>query len=326
MDRKLRLNRTRKIDIIVPSFNEEGNIALLTERVLAQEPRGYRFRIIFVDDGSTDKTLEKIRHLASGNSAIQYLSFSRNFGHQVALKAGLDHSTADCTISLDADLQHPPEIIPKLIAHWENGFEIVYTLRADANHMGYFKRLSARVFYGIMRSVSGLKIDHGAADYRLLDRKVVQTLQQFNELDLFIRGLISHVGFRSKAVPYEPEPRFWGESKYTLKKMFIFALDGITSFSVKPLHLATVFGLALSGLAAVYAIYAIAKFFFTNQTVSGWTSIMVSILFVGGVQLVMLGILGEYLGKMFLQSKLRPNYIVSESNVTDGKGKADRMK
>lgn len=308
--------RKKFVDIVVPSYNEAGNIDLLAERVLAQQPPGYHFRLIFVDDGSKDDTLLKIQSLAAQNRSVEYLSFSRNFGHQVALKAGLDHSDADCTISLDADLQHPPEIIPKLLSAWEGGYEIVYTLRIDAQHLGFFKKFSARIFYGLMRSLSGLKIEHGAADYRLLDRKVVQVMQEHGEHNLFIRGLISQIGFRKKAIPYEPEPRHWGESKYTLRKMFLFALDGITSFSIKPLHLATLLGLVFSGLAAAYGLYAVCLYLFTDRTISGWTSVLVSILFVGGLQLVMLGIIGEYLGKLFMQAKHRPNYIISESNIS----------
>lgn len=305
----------KTIDIVIPAYNEEGNIELLCEKIFKIKPRQYQFRIILVNDGSTDATLAKIRALSLRNKMVKFISFSRNFGHQVALKAGLDHSTGACAISLDADLQHPPELIPTLIGYWEKGYEIVYTRRAEAKHIGFFKRKSANIFYYMLQKLSGLKIDPGAADFRLLDRSVVDTLRQYQEQNLFIRGMISNIGFRTQAIEYTPDVRHSGKSKYTFRKMFLFALDGITSFSVKPLHLATVFGFFFSGLAGLYAVYAVYIHFTGVTTVSGWTSILVSILFVGGIQLIMLGILGEYLGKMFMQTKNRPNYIIQSTNI-----------
>ncbi len=305
----------KTIDIVIPAYNEEGNIELLCEKIFAIKPKTYQFRIILVNDGSTDATLAKIRALSLRNRMVKFISFSRNFGHQVALKAGLDHSTGGCAISLDADLQHPPELIPTLIGYWEQGYDIVYTRRTEAKHIGFFKRKSANIFYYMLQKLSGLKIDPGAADFRLLDRSVVDTLRQYQEQNLFIRGMISNIGFRTKAVEYTPDVRHSGKSKYTFRKMFLFALDGITSFSVKPLHLATIFGFVFSSLAGLYAAYAVYIHFTGVTTVSGWTSIMVSVLFVGGIQLIMLGILGEYLGKMFMQTKNRPNYIIQSTNI-----------
>ncbi|WP_243394651.1 glycosyltransferase family 2 protein [Leptospira adleri] len=306
----------KTIDVVIPSFNEEGNVAVLYQRLKDVIPADYDYRIIFVDDGSSDGTLKEIRKLAEKNSNVGFISFSKNFGHQIALKAGLDHSDADCVISLDADLQHPPELIPILIRKWEEGNDIVYTKRMDNENVGLFKKITAKIFYSLLNALSGLNIDQGAADFRLLDRKVVNVLKTFEERNLFIRGMVTGIGFQKSFIEYQPERRVWGKSKYSLKRMFLFALDGITSFSVKPLHLATIAGVIFSFFSGIYAIYAIVIFFTSDKVVSGWTSVLVSVLFMGGVQLIVLGILGEYIGKMFLQTKNRPNYIVKDANIS----------
>ncbi|TGK24545.1 glycosyltransferase [Leptospira yasudae] len=308
-------SRRKKIDIVIPSFNEEGNIVLLFNRLKNAIPKGYQYRLIFVDDGSSDNTLREIKKLARKHSEVKYITFSKNFGHQIALKAGLDYSEADCVLSLDADLQHPPELIPELIRRWEQGDEIVYTKRIDNENVGLFKKLTAKWFYNLLNGLSGLEIDQGAADFRLLDKKVVNVFKKFEERNLFIRGMVTGIGFQKSFIEYEPEKRIWGKSKYSFKRMFLFALDGITSFSVKPLHLATIAGALSSLFSGLYAIYAIIMFFTSEKVVSGWASVLVSVLFMGGVQLLVLGILGEYIGKMFLQTKNRPSYIIKDSNL-----------
>ncbi|MGJ4751297.1 glycosyltransferase [Leptospira kmetyi] len=305
----------KTIDIVIPSFNEAGNVEVLFNRLKNVIPNVYDYRVIFVDDGSIDGTLEAVEILASKYSQVKFISFSKNFGHQIALKAGLDHSEADCTISLDADLQHPPELIPALLERWEAGDKIVYTKRIDNENVGFFKKTTARLFYKLLNGLSGLDIDQGAADFRLLDRNVVEVLKNFQERNLFIRGMVTGIGFKKSYIEYRPDKRQWGKSKYNLKRMFLFALDGITSFSVKPLHIATIVGIISSLFSGIYAIYAITMFFTSEKTVSGWTSVLVSVLFMGGVQLIVLGILGEYIGKMFLQTKNRPGYIVEHSNL-----------
>ncbi|TGM60651.1 glycosyltransferase family 2 protein [Leptospira vanthielii] len=307
----------KSIDIVVPSFNEEGNIKSLYERIVKLNIRKYKLRLIFVDDGSKDNTLFEIKKLPKNKIGLKvaFISFSRNFGHQVALKAGLDHSKADAVISMDADLQHPPELIPKLIQRWEEGAEIVYTIRKDNEKVSWFKRNTASIFYNLLNYLSGLQISHGAADFRLLDKKVIQALKMYNEKNLFIRGLVTAIGFKKESIEYIPELRVWGVSKYSIKRMFLFALDGITSFSVKPLHFATYFGMLLSFFSGAYGIYAIIIFFTSDSVVTGWASVLTSVLFIGGVQLIILGIIGEYLGKLFIQSKGRPNYLISEKDV-----------
>ncbi|MCW7493187.1 glycosyltransferase family 2 protein [Leptospira sp. 2 VSF19] len=307
----------KSIDIVIPSFNEEGNIKSLYDRVLKLNLKKYKLRLLYVDDGSRDNTLFEIKKLSKNKKGIKvsYISFSRNFGHQVALKAGLDHSNADAVISMDADLQHPPELIPALIQKWEEGAEIVYTIRKDNENVSWFKRNTASMFYNILNYLSGLEISHGAADFRLLDKKVIFALRLFNEKNLFIRGLVTAIGFKKESVEYIPELRVWGVSKYSIKRMFLFALDGITSFSVKPLHFATYFGMVLSFFSGVYTIYAIVIYFSSDSVVSGWASVLTSVLFIGGMQLIILGIIGEYLGKLFIQSKGRPNYLISEKDL-----------
>lgn len=307
----------KSIEIIVPSFNEEGNIKNLFQRIVNLKIKKYKIKLLFVDDGSKDNTLAEIKKLQKNEEriSVSYISFSRNFGHQVALKAGIDHSTADAVISMDADLQHPPELIPKLIERWEQGIEIVYTIRKDNENVSWFKRNTATLFYNLLNYLSGLEISHGAADFRLLDKKVVQALKLFSEKNLFIRGLVTAIGFTKDSIEYIPDQRTWGVSKYSLKRMFLFALDGITSFSVKPLHFATYFGMILSFFSGAYGIYAIVVFFTSENVVTGWASVLTSVLFIGGVQLIILGIIGEYLGKMFIQSKGRPNYLISEKDI-----------
>jgi polyisoprenyl-phosphate glycosyltransferase len=270
---------------------------------------------MLVDDGSADNTFELIQALSEQNDKLKYLSFSRNFGHQMALKAGIDYATGDCIICMDADLQHPPELIDRMIQKWREGFEIVYTVREDRKNISFFKRKTASLFYKFINSISNIKLERGVADFRLLDRSVVDVLRSINESSLFIRGLISWVGFKQCSIHYLPDNRFSGRSKYSFKKMLSFALDGITSFSIKPLHLATLFGVVVSLSSFFYGIFAISMYLFTDRVISGWTSVIASVLFIGGMQLLMLGILGEYLGKLFIESKKRPLYIIKKKKL-----------
>lgn len=308
-------NKSKTIDILIPTYNEQGNINTLVDRLTFCLPSKYNFNLIFIDDGSSDGSLDEIKKINNKRFSIQYLSFSKNFGHQIALKAGLDISKGDCAISMDADLQHPPELIPEMIIKWEKGDDIVYTKRLDNSNVSFFKKITANLFYRLLNSLSGLELEQGAADFRLMDKKVVEVFKSFNERNLFIRGMVNDVGFQKSYIEYEPEKRLWGKSKYSLKKMYMFALDGITSFSIKPLHFATILGIFISFCAIIYSLYAVLIFFTTDLAITGWTSILVSILLLGGIQLTVLGILGEYVGKMFLETKNRPSYIIKESKV-----------
>jgi dolichol-phosphate mannosyltransferase len=299
------------LTIVVPVFNESTNIVPFFEavqRALENEPVDWT--VLFVNDGSRDASLERLCQLADAQPRVTFLSLSRNFGHQSALKAGLDHATGDCVASMDGDLQHPPDLLPKLLLEWRQGADVVYTLRADNESAGWLKRLTSRWYYKAFRWLAEIKLEAGAADFRLLDRKVVEVIKSLPENDLFLRGLIPWLGFRQVAVPYTPHKRFSGRSQYSLSKMFRLALDGILAFSVKPLRLASLMGLVVSGFAACYAIYALVVLFVSQTAVSGWTSLLLSVLFLGGVQLLTIGLMGEYLGRLLKEAKRRPTYII----------------
>jgi polyisoprenyl-phosphate glycosyltransferase len=303
------------ISIIIPCFNEEGNIQKLYQKLTESLLCYPSYEIVFIDDGSSDSTLEKISSLADQDQKVKYLSFSKNFGHQNAIKAGLDHASGDCVISMDADLQHPPELIGKLVDKWLEGYEIVYTMRDDSRDGNFLKKTTSSFFYRFINVVANLKLDQGAADFRLLDRNVVDVLGRLNESVLFYRGLIGWIGFKQCGIPYVPNQRHCGVTKYSFRKMIAFAVAGITSFSVKPLHIATVAGFTLSAFSTLYALYAIYIYVFTHQAIAGWASVLVSVLFIGGFQLIILGIIGEYIGKMFIEVKNRPHYILRRTNI-----------
>ncbi len=307
------------ISIILPAFNEEDNLAMAAQKIAEATENlqdRYSFELIFVNDGSSDKTLSLLRQMHQKHPDwVHYLSFSRNFGHMSALRCGYDHARGQAVICMDADLQHPPEYIPVFLEKWAEGYEIVYTARQDDEKTGWFKRVSSRYFYKLMNRFSDVHIEPGAADFRLLDRKVVDLIRQSQENDLFIRGFIPWVGFQQYRIPYTPAERFAGASKYTLRKMLRLALNGLTAFSVRPLRIATFLGGIISGLAFLYAIYALYAHFVLEETVQGWTSVLISVLVMGGLQLLTLGIIGEYLGRLFMQAKGRPPYIVQESSL-----------
>jgi len=301
-----------KISIVIPCYNEEDNIIPLTEILLKTLKKYNDYEIIFVDDGSYDKTLKKIKEIRNKNKKIKIISFSRNFGHQNAIKAGFDYSTGDCVISLDSDLQHPPGLIDEMIEKWQEGYQVVYAVRNNFKSLGFFKRTTSKLFYKIINSISDIKMTYNAADFRLIDREVVNAIKQFKENYLYIRGIVSWVGFKQTTIKYKQEKRFSGESKYSLKKMIKFALSGITSFSIKPLKLSLILGFIISFFSFLYGLYALYIAFFTDRAITGWTSVIVSVLFIGGIQLFMIGVLGEYLGKLFMENKRRPNYIIKD--------------
>ncbi|MCX2575627.1 glycosyltransferase family 2 protein [Pedobacter sandarakinus] len=304
------------VSIVIPAYNEADNIFVLIDslqQVFATID--YNFEIILVDDGSADKTLEKIKELANTATNIFFLEFSRNFGHQLAVKAGMDHAFGDCVISMDGDMQHPPELIPLMIQKWEEGNEVVYTIREEDKSLSKGKRKSSSLFYKILNWLSDIDLEPGAADFRLLDQKVVNVFRNFHENEPFLRGLVKWLGFRQYAIRYNPAPRFSGSSKYTLKKMFRLALHGVTSFSIKPLYTAVYLGFILSFASVLYVPYVIFAFV-NNVEVSGWASMIMTIVFFGGLQLIILGIIGIYVGKMFMQSKNRPNYIIRSTNIS----------
>ena len=303
------------LSIVIPTFNEEGNIELLYSKLIETlTPLELdELEFIFVDDGSQDRSLEIVKKLSIDDPRVKYISFSRNFGHQPALKAGLDHAQFAGVVSLDADLQHPVELIPEMIEKWKNGAEVVYTKRKDVS-IPWFKRTTSKLFYRIINTLSQIKLEDGVADFRLLDQKVIHALRAYKESNLFIRGIIPALGFKQESIDYTPHKRFAGETKYSFSKMIRFALTGITSLSAKPLYFSIYFGVFFAMLAFIYGLYAIYIFAFGHEAIPGWTSIIASILLIGGIQLIMIGIIGIYLGKVFAQSKGRPNYIIAEKN------------
>lgn len=274
----------------------------------------FSFEIIFVNDGSRDNTQAVLEALVEEFSEVKYIEFSRNFGHQPAVKAGLDFADGDVVISMDSDLQHPPELIPKMLSKWAEGFDVVYTIRTYPKEISYFKRKTSEVFYQFLSKISDIDLTNGGgSDFRLMDASVVAVMRNLKEDDLFLRGLTSWMGFKQTGIEFVAGERFSGQSSYDLKKMLAFAFTGITSFSVKPLYLATYLGFAFSGLSLLYIPYVIYAFI-SGTEISGWASLIMSVVFFGGVQLIILGILGIYLGKIFKQTKERPSYIVRKKN------------
>jgi len=308
----MRAIKEKKISIVVPVLNEEGNVEVLIGGISKEIKGRYPYEIIFVDDGSVDGTLEAIKKARKTDKNIKYISFSRNFGHQNALRAGLDFANGDCVISIDGDMQHPPKLIPEMLKKWEEGFDVVYTKRKDDPGTPYLKRKTSGCFYWLMNLFSDVKMDKGVADYRLLDKEVASVLRGMQENDLFLRGMMSWLGFKQYGMEYLPEKRNWGKTKYSFRKMIHLAASGITSFSIRPLQISIYFGLFLALFSFIYGLYAIYVKLYLDTSVSGRTSVLTAILFIGGVQMIMMGILGEYIGKLFMESKRRPNYIIKE--------------
>ena len=303
------------LSVVIPVYNEGENIKHLIE-VLENELANYaNYEVIFVDDGSSDSTLEIIKLQHIKNVKFNYITFSRNFGHQFALKAGLDNSKGDCVISMDGDLQHPPNLIHDMIKLWIEGNDVVYSIREDDDSITFFKKKTSDLFYFLVNKISDVKITKGAADFRLLDRKVINIITNLQDAHLFLRGIIPWVGFKQTFIRFKANERHAGESKYTFYRMFKFATNGITSFSIKPLQISIVFGFIISFFTFLYALYAIYVSVFTNIVISGWTSVIASVLFLGGIQLIFIGIIGEYIGKIFIQIRNRPNYIIQETSL-----------
>lgn len=300
-----------KISIIVPIFNEEQNIRELYEALCSHVEFS---ELIFVDDGSTDQSISKIKELRNQDERVRFLSFSRNFGHQNALKAGLDHCTGNCAITMDGDLQHPPSLIPNMISEWKNASDIVISIRKDSKKQVWYKRATSFLFYKLNNLLSDTQISPGSADFRLLDRKVIDVIAQMTETPIFFRGMVSWLGFSQSTITYTPDERKHGSTKYSGRKMLSFSLEGITSFSIRPLRLASYTGFFIAFLSLIYGIYAIYVKLFTSEAVDGWASLLAMIAFMGGMQMIMIGIIGEYLGKLFLSSKGRPPYVIKEKS------------
>ncbi|KDA53733.1 MAG: glycosyltransferase family 2 protein [Acidobacteriota bacterium] len=301
-----------ELSVVVPVFNEEENLPELYRRLTAVlGTAASSWEILFVDDGSRDRSWEIIRGLAENDPRVRGLRFSRNFGHQMAFAAGLDHARGQAVVIMDADLQDPPELIPQLLAKHREGFEVVYAVRTARHGETFFKRLTAKLFYRLLARITSVQIPLDTGDFRLMGRRAVEAFRRLPERHRFTRGLVAWLGFPQTGVPYERAPRHAGTTKYPLRKMLRFAVDAITSFSHVPLQLATWLGFIVSGFAFFYILVVIALKF-AGISWPGYTSIMAAILFLGGVQLVMVGLLGEYVGRIYDEVKHRPLYLVAE--------------
>jgi dolichol-phosphate mannosyltransferase len=302
------------LSIIVPCFNEEQVIGETNRRLLATaEQSGMDFEILYVDDGSVDGTAEILRQLHAADERVKVLRLSRNFGHQFAITAGLEHASGDAVVLIDADLQDPPEVILQMLARWNEGcWDVVYGTRIDREGESFWKLGTAKLFYRLINMLSDVPIPLDTGDFRLMDRKVVDALLSMPERDRFLRGMVSWLGFRQLALPYHRAARFAGTTKYPMRRMLRFAMDGILSFSVVPLRIATMIGLAASLMALIGCWAALGVRLWTHHWVVGWTSLLLAGLFMGGVQLVCLGVVGEYVGRTYWEAKKRPLYLVQE--------------
>lgn len=299
------------VSIIVPVFNEQEAVEVFlnsTQDILLKT--GARFELIFVDDGSTDYTVERLLEYAADDKRIRIVRLSRNFGKEAALTAGIDLARGDAVIPMDVDLQDPPELIGEFLAKWKEGYDIVYAVRIIRNSDTVVKRTTAGWFYRLFNKVSQVKIPEHAGDYRLMDRKVVETLKRFPERNRFMKGLFAWVGFSSVSLPYERQMRVTGQTKWNYWKLWNFALDGVVSFSTAPLRLWSYLGAFIAVLAFLYGLFIVIKVLFLGVDVPGYASLMTVVLFLGGMQLLSLGIIGEYLGRLFTEVKGRPIYIV----------------
>lgn len=305
----------KKISVIVPMYFEEAVVSECYKRLkeVLTNLNDYNYEIIFVDDGSRDQTLSILEKIAMVDKNIKVISLSRNFGHQAAVQAGLKLSSGDAVIIIDADLQDPPELIPQMISLWENGNDVIYAKRKSREGETKFKLFSAKMFYNILNDLSDVSIPKDTGDFRLADRKVVDVINSLPEHNKFFRGLFSWVGFKQAPIEYERKERFAGETKYPLNKMIKLAKDGIFSFSTKPLKFVTKLGIVSIFISILILIYSILSFIFDwNNLTAGWTSIMVTVTFFAGVQLISLGMISEYIGRIYDESKNRPSYIINK--------------
>ena len=301
------------LSVVVPCFNEEEVLRETNARLIAVlEGISPNFEIVYVDDGSTDSTPDLLREMQLHENRVRAIRFSRNFGHQVAITAGLEHARGEAVVIIDADLQDPPEVIREFFQKWLDGHDVAYGVRMEREGETAFKRGSAKLFYRFISHLSDTSIPLDTGDFRLMDRRVVDALLAMPERDRFVRGMVSWLGFSQVAVPYRRAARFAGDTKFSLFKMMRFATDGIVSFSILPLRMATWIGFAASGIALVEIVVALFDRIFTHGLVRGWTSTVIAIWFVGGVQLICMGIIGEYVGRIYGESKRRPLYVVQE--------------
>ena len=300
----------KKISIVIPAYNEQNNIAALYKEI-QNTLKNNEFECIFIDDGSTDNTFDEIKKLSEHNKQVKGISFSRNFGHQIALFAGLKETSGDVVIMLDADGQHPPRLIPELIKKHKEGFDIVNTKRISTENTSFTKKITSKLYYFIINSLADIKIENASSDFRLMNRKATDAFLKIEEKDRFTRGLVSWIGFKQTVIEYQAPKRSFGKSKYTFRKMLRLAWDGITSFSSRPLKLSFYIGIFSLIFGVLYSFYALMAHF-SGKTIQGWTSTIIIILLLGGFQLLSIGIIGEYLSRIFNEAKNRPHYFIKD--------------
>ena len=304
----------KKISIVIPCYNEEKSLPVLYDELskTINSIDNYEWEILFINDGSKDETINTLKSLAENNNNVKAINFTRNFGHQAALTAGyeLSDQTSDAVICMDGDLQHPPELIVEMIKKWEEGYDVVQTIRRGTEKQTFIKKITSKMFYWVMSKMTDVEIIDGAADFRLLDKKTVMAYNLLKEKNRFIRGLISWLGFKTTTIPYYANERKFGKSKYSFGKMLKFAEDGIYSFSTKPLEIIFFIGIILSCFAFIYFIYSLYIKFVCNAAIQGWTSIIIIVLITSGFQFISLGIIGKYIARIYGEAKQRPTYIV----------------
>lgn len=319
----------KKISILIPTYNEEDALEHLYQRIgkLANDNKKYDFEFLFADDGSTDKTLKIIKEYAEADNRVHYISLSRNFGKETGMIAGLDHVTGDATVIIDADLQDPPELIPKMLKYWEEGYDDVYAKRSVREGETWFKMFTANGYYWLMKKMTQsqlITIPSNTGDFRLLDKRCVEALKQLRESERYTKGMYSWIGYKKKEISYDRDPRIAGEIKQNYRKLFNLAFDGITSFSTTPLRISTALGVIVSISAFLYLSKVLLQAALFGDAVAGYPSLMAVVLFLGGVQLLSLGVIGEYVGRIFKESKQRPLYFIEESNVNEKNTKKTR--
>ena len=308
------MRTVKRISIVVPVYNEEENIAHFVQSVTAvMEQLPYTYEMLFIDDGSRDRSREILLELGTRDPRVQSIFLARNSGHQLALTCGIDHAEGDAVITMDGDLQHPPELLPVLLAKWEEGYDIVQTVRLTTEGASLFKRLTSKYYYRLLNALSDVEIQEGGSDFRLMDRKAVLALRRYREHARFIRGIVGAMGFRRTTVEFVAHERFAGRSKFSLHKMISFALDGILAYSVQPLRVAFYAGV-LSALLAVLLFLHVLFETLSGATVPGWSTIVVCSLFFGGMQMMLLGICGEYIARILQEVKNRPLYLIACDN------------
>jgi glycosyltransferase involved in cell wall biosynthesis len=304
----------KKISILIPAYNEQEALEHLYHRLgkLANDTKNYEFEFLFVNDGSRDDTMNIIKEYAAQDDRVAYVDLSRNFGKEIAMIAGLDHVTGDATVIIDADLQDPPELIPKMIKYWEEGYDDVYAKRNSREGESWFKKASSKLYYRILQKATHITIQQDTGDFRLLDKRCVEALTQIRESQRYTKGMFSWIGYKKKEITYDRDPRIAGETKWNYVKLFNFAIDGLTSFTTAPLRISSLMGILISIVAFFFIVVLVIRTALFGDPVEGYPSLMAVILFLGGVQLMSLGIIGEYIGRIFNETKNRPLYFIEE--------------